>query len=99
MLCSPRGRPHDRPGLPGTGQPGRPSGYRMAALVLVVVAPLALAGWLAGALAIRSGWVSRGRLAAAAAVTGAPALLLIGPKVAGRCCVGRDSARVETLPA
>jgi hypothetical protein len=47
-----------------------------------VVAPLALAGWLAGAAAIRSGWVSRGRLAAAAAVTGALALLLIGPSVA-----------------
>jgi hypothetical protein len=54
-----------------------PSGYLPAALALLRPA---LAGWMASAWVVRGGWVSRGRLAAAASVTGAPALLVIGPR-------------------
>jgi hypothetical protein len=62
--------------------PSGPSGHLLAALVLLVVAPPAIVGWLIGAGVVRGGWVSRGRLAAAASVTGALALLVIGPTVA-----------------
>jgi hypothetical protein len=44
-----------------------------------LVAPPAMLGWVAGAWVVRCGWVSRGRLAAAASVTGALALLVISP--------------------
>ena len=83
----------------GQARPAAPSGYLMAALVLVVLAPLALAGWLAGAAAIRSGWVSRGRLAAAATVTGALAFLLIGPTAAAGGLLGAVVALGGVLPA
>jgi len=78
-----------------TGSPGRPaaagqhspatpalvpSGYLLAALALLVLAPPALAGWVAGAGVVRGGWVSRGRLAAAASVTGALASLAIATR-------------------
>jgi hypothetical protein len=78
-----------------TGSPGRPaaagqhspatpalvpSGYLLVALALLVLAPPALAGWVAGAWVVRGGWVSRGRLAAAASVTGALALLAIATR-------------------
>jgi hypothetical protein len=80
-----------------TGSPGRPaaagqhspatpallpSGYLLAALALLVLAPPALLGWLAGAWVVRCGCVSRGRLASAGGVTGTLVLLLIGPRVA-----------------
>jgi hypothetical protein len=65
-------------GREGSGHPAPlPSGYLLAALVLLLVAPPALAGWVAGAWVVRVGWVSRGRLAAAGGVTGALAVLLI----------------------
>jgi len=44
--------------------------------------PPALLGWVAGAWVVRFGWVSPGRLASAGGVTGALALLHIGPTVA-----------------
>jgi hypothetical protein len=66
-------------GREGSGHPAPlPSGYLLAALVLLLVAPPALAGWVAGVWVVRGGWVSRGRLAAAGGVTGALAVLLIG---------------------
>jgi hypothetical protein len=54
-----------------------PSGYLLAALALLVLTHPAILGWIVGAGVVRGGWVSRGRLAAAANVTGAPALLFI----------------------
>ena len=70
------------------GPPGRPVLARLppqgppaalvAALLLLVLAPPALAGWLLGAALLRAGLVSRWRLAAAATVTGALAALAIG---------------------
>jgi len=36
-----------------------PSGYLLA-LLLLVLAPPAILGWLAGAVVVRFGWVSRG---------------------------------------
>jgi hypothetical protein len=57
-----------------------PSGCLLAALALLLVAPPASAGWVAGAVVVRGGWVSRGRLAAAASVTGTLALLAVGPR-------------------
>lgn len=82
-----RGRSHDRLARTAcgsrsafTGHPRtRALGYLLAALALLVLAPPAILGWLAGAWVVRGGWVSRGRLAAAASVTGALALLVIGP--------------------
>jgi hypothetical protein len=66
---------------PGVGTPALlPSGYLLAALALLLLAPPALAGWVAGAWVVRGGWVSRGRLAAAASVTGALALLVSAPR-------------------
>ncbi len=55
-----------------------PSGYLLAALALLLVAPPAILGWVVGAWVVRGGWVSRGRLAAAGGVTGTLALLRIG---------------------
>jgi hypothetical protein len=78
-----------------TGSPGRPaaagqtspatpallpSGYLLAALAVLMLAPPAILGWLAGAWVVRCGWVSRGRLAAAASVTGALASLAIATR-------------------
>jgi hypothetical protein len=51
-------------------------------VALLVLAPPAILGWIGGAVVVRFGWVSRGRLAAAASVTGAPALLVIGTTLA-----------------
>jgi hypothetical protein len=65
-----------------------PSGYLLAALALLLVAPSALAGWVAGAVVVGSGRVSRGRLAAAASVTGTLALLAVGPTVAAGDLLG-----------
>jgi hypothetical protein len=98
-----------------TGSPGRPAaagqhspatpallpyGYLLAALALLLLAPPALAGWVAGAWVVRGGWVSRGRLAAAGGVTGALALLVIGH--AGRRppprCRGRSGRRPAGHP-
>jgi hypothetical protein len=80
-----RGVPRDRrarapraagPGTKAAGTPAfLPSGYLLAALALLVLAHPAILGWILGAGVVRGGWVSRGRLAAAASVTGAPALL------------------------
>jgi hypothetical protein len=56
-----------------------PSGHLLAALALLVLAPPAILGWVAGAVVVRCGWVSRRRLSAAGAVTGALALVVIGP--------------------
>jgi hypothetical protein len=62
-----------RPAAAGQHSPATPallpSGYLLAALALLVLAPPAILGWLAGAWVIRCGWVSRGRLAAAGGVT------------------------------
>ena len=52
-----------------------PSGYLLAALAPLLVAPPAILGWVAGAWVVRCGWVSRGHLAAAGGVTGTLALL------------------------
>jgi hypothetical protein len=67
-----------RSGERGSGHP-RPAALRLPAR-RPGPAPPALAGWMASAWVVRGGWVSRGRLAAAASVTGAPALLVIGPR-------------------
>jgi hypothetical protein len=56
-----------------------PSGHLLAALALLVLAPPAILGWVAGTVVVRCGWVSRRRLSAAGAVTGALALVVIGP--------------------
>ena len=56
------------------------SGHLLAALALLVLAPPAILGWIVGAWVVRGGWVSRGRLAAAASVTGALAKLVIAPR-------------------
>lgn len=75
-----------------------PSGYLLAALTLLLVAPPALAGWVAGAWVVRIGWVSRGRLAAAGGVTGALALLLIGPTRAAGGLLGAVAALGDMPP-
>jgi hypothetical protein len=63
--------PSSRSAEADSGHPALlPSGYLAAALLLLVLAP-PLAGWVAGAVVVRFGWVSRGRLAAAAGATGA----------------------------
>jgi uncharacterized membrane protein len=56
-----------------------PSGHLLAALALLVLAPPAILGRVAGTVVVRCGWVSRRRLSAAGAVTGALALVVIGP--------------------
>jgi hypothetical protein len=71
-----------------------PSGYLLAALTLLVVAPPALAGWIVGAAVVGLGWVSRGRLSAAGAVTGALALSVIVPAAAAAASAG-SSAKAE----
>ena len=75
-----------RPAAAGRNPPATPallpSSYLLAALALLVLAPPALLGWLAGAWVVRCGWVSRGRLASAGGVTGTLALVLIGRTVA-----------------
>jgi hypothetical protein len=69
-----------------------PSGYLLA-LLLLVLAPPAILGWLAGAVVVRFGWVSRGRSAAAGGgATGALALLVIGPTVAAGSLLGAMAA-------
>ncbi len=68
-----------------------PSGYLLAALALLVLAHPTILGWVVGAGVVRGGWVSRERLAAAAGVTGAPALLVIGTTLAA----GRSSRGLE----
>jgi hypothetical protein len=72
-----------RPAAAGQNLPATPalvpSGYLLVALALLVLAPPALAGWVAGAWVVRSGRVSRGRLAAAASVTGTLALPAVDP--------------------
>src|SRR5215208_612270 len=60
--------------LPALGRRRRPG------LALLVLAPPAILGWIVGAWVVRGSWVSRGRLAAAASVTGALALLVIAPR-------------------
>jgi hypothetical protein len=65
-----RGWPHDRLARTArgsrsepTGHPALlPAGYLLAALLLLVLAAPALAGWVAGVVVVRFGWVSRGRL-------------------------------------
>jgi hypothetical protein len=88
-----------RPAAAGQNPPATPalvpSGYLPAALALLLIAPPALAGWLAGAWVVRCGWVSRGRLAAAASVTGALALVVIGPTVAAGRSPQRPRGRSE----
>jgi hypothetical protein len=76
-----------------------PSGYLLAALALLLVAPSALAGWVAGAVVVGSGRVSRGRLAAAASVTGTLALLAVGPTVAAGDLLGAITTLSGVLPA
>jgi hypothetical protein len=78
------GPPSSRSAEADSGRPALvPSGYLLA-LLLLVLAPPAILGWLAGAVVVRFGWVSRGRSAAAGGgATGALALLVIGPTVAG----------------
>jgi hypothetical protein len=92
--------PGSRSGQGGSGHP-RPaaSGYLLAALALLLVAPSALAGWVAGAVVVGSGRVSRGRLAAAASVTGTLALLAVGPTVAAGDLLGAITTLSGVLPA
>ncbi len=80
-------------------RPAAPSGYLLAAVVVLVLAPPALLGWVAGAGVLRSGWVSRRRLSAAGAVTGALALVLIGPARAAGGLLGAVAALGGVLPA
>jgi hypothetical protein len=54
--------------------------YLLAALALLVLAHPAILGWIVGAGVVRGGWVSGGRLAAAASVTGAPASWSLAPR-------------------
>jgi len=53
-----------RPAAAGQSPPAiaalLPSSYLVAALLLLVLAPPAILGWLAGAVVVRFGWVSRG---------------------------------------
>jgi hypothetical protein len=79
--------------------PGGPSGYLVAALLVLVLAPPAILGWVAGAVVVRSGWVSRRRLSAAGAVTGALALVVIGPTRAAGVLLGAVAALPAVLPA
>jgi len=73
--------------------------YLLAALALLVVAHPAILGWIVGAGVVPGGWVSRGRLAAAASVTGAPALLVIGTTLAaGRSPRGLEVDRSRPSP-
>jgi hypothetical protein len=63
-----RGRSHDRLARTACGSRSTspatpallPSGYLLAALALLVLAPPAILGWLPGAWVVRCGWVSRG---------------------------------------
>jgi hypothetical protein len=89
------GREREAPATPAL----LPSGYLLAALALLLLAPPAILGWIAGAVVVRSGWVSRGRLAAAGGVTGALALLVIGPTVAASSLLGAVAALGGVLPA
>jgi hypothetical protein len=57
-----------------------PSGYLMAALVLLVVAPVALLAWVVGVAALRYG-ARRWNLALCGLVPGVVALLVVGPRV------------------
>jgi hypothetical protein len=60
-----------------------PSRYLLAALALLVLAhPPGDPRLDRRCRVVRGGWVSRGRLAAAASVTGAPAVLVIGTTLA-----------------
>lgn len=86
------------PQAPATG-PATPSGYLLAAITMIVIAPPALAGWLAGAAVLRSGRVPRWMLAAAAIVTGGLAALAIGPAVAAGGLVAAVAALGGVLPA
>jgi hypothetical protein len=88
------GREREAPATPAL----LPSGYLLAALALLLLAPPAILGWIAGAVVVRSGWVSRGRLAAAGGVTGALALLVIGPTVAASSLLGAVAALGGVLP-
>jgi hypothetical protein len=91
-----------RPAAAGQSPPATPallpSGYLVAALLLLVLAPPAILGWLAGAVVVRFGSVSRGRLAVAASVTGALALLVIGPTVAASRLLGAVATLVLPRP-
>ena len=82
-----------------TVSPATPSGHLLAAVALLVLAPPAILGWIGGAVVVRFGWVSRGRLAAAASVTGTLALLIIGPTVAAGSLLGAVAALGTVLPA
>jgi len=82
----------------GRAIPSGPSGYLIAAVLLLALAPPALVGWVAGAGVLRSGWVSRRRLSAAGAVTGALALVLIGPTRAAGGLLGAVAALGGALP-
>jgi hypothetical protein len=72
-----------------------PSGYLLAALALLVLAHPAILGWIVGAGVVRGGWVSRGRLAAAAGVTGTLALLVVGTTLAAGRSPQRPQGRSE----
>src|SRR5215211_153372 len=83
----------------GRAIPSGPSGYLIAAVLLLALAPPALVGWVAGAGVLRSSWVSRRRLSAAGAVTGALALVLIGPTRAAGGLLGAVAGLGTVLPA
>src|SRR5215213_4643625 len=79
----PEGRA-SRGGLPAP-RPPEPSGVPpslVAALVLLLLAPPALAGWLGGAALLRTRLLSRWLITAAAATAGVVAVLVIGPQEA-----------------
>jgi hypothetical protein len=75
-----------RPAAAGQNLPATPallpSGYLLAALAPLLVAPPTLASWLAGAWIVRCGWMSPGALRRGGRRTEALALLLTGPSMA-----------------
>jgi hypothetical protein len=85
-----------------TNNSAAPSGYLLAALVLLVLAPLALVAWILGTAALRYG-ARRWALGLAGAVPLAVALVLVGPKVGAHAAAAGarliSTAGVAHLPS